>query len=109
MGRAAGLDAPLLVPFVRILATTNNEQQESRLNTELTTAPERCRCRFAHEQDALVRVLVESQADSEQCLWSKNGHTPRAAADSWHKQWRYTRADLSLSYASLIRAVRRVA
>jgi hypothetical protein len=31
VGRAAGLDAPLLVPFVRILAITNNEQQDSKI------------------------------------------------------------------------------
>jgi len=28
VGRAAGRDAPLLAPFVRILAISNNEQQE---------------------------------------------------------------------------------
>jgi hypothetical protein len=33
------LDALLLVAFVRILAISDNEQQEWKLNTEPTTAP----------------------------------------------------------------------
>jgi hypothetical protein len=37
------LDALLLVVFVRILAISDNEQQEWKLNTELTTAPGKCR------------------------------------------------------------------
>ena len=64
MGRAAGQDAPLLVTFVRILAITDSEQQESKLNLR-TEHDTRRNCHFAHEQDDPVQLLPESRGNRQ--------------------------------------------